>query len=144
MLNWGWDGGGEQPAIAMDKPIGEPMCNIPVYKGQTIAVWMGEHSDVVIGLHTMHPDEFGPNGEKWNSAGHHSFYICFQKVARSASAGDPCPMCAPHHAGIISKRKNRSGNHIVMVCPLCGDHGVLDELAVEMLPNMDLNPSWRL
>lgn len=89
-LCWGWDGGGEQPPIKMDKPIGEPMCNIPVYKGQMIAVWMGEHSDVVTGLHTMHPDELGPNGEKWNSVGHHSFYICFQKVGQAAKKVCAC------------------------------------------------------
>ena len=90
MLNWGWDGGGEQPAIKMDKPTNEPMCNIPVYRGQTIAVWMGNDSDVVTGLHTLHPDELGPNGEKWNSMGHHSFYICFQKVGQAAKKVCAC------------------------------------------------------
>lgn len=89
-LRWAWDGGGEQKPIAMDKPEGEPMCNIPMWKGQMVAVWRGEDSDIVTGLHTMHGDEAGPGGELWNSNGHHSFYIKFQRAAVAPKTLCPC------------------------------------------------------
>ena len=76
-----WDGNREGwQSISLDKPDGEPMGNIPLWRGQVGSVRMAGRSNVVTGLHTLHPDELGPNGEKWNSMGHHSFYICFQKV----------------------------------------------------------------
>lgn len=91
-LHWGWDGGGAQMPLNMDKPAGEPMCNIPIFRGQVIYVSMGEKSPTVVGLHSMHGDELGPNGEIWNSNGHHSFYIAFQK-AGSVAPKKTCPCC---------------------------------------------------
>ncbi len=88
-LGWAWDGGGAQPAIPMDKPEGEPMVNIPMFRGQMVAVWMlGGRSDIVAGLHTLHGNEAASGGELWNTNGHHSFYIKFQKMAAA-----PNPVC---------------------------------------------------
>jgi hypothetical protein len=91
-FNWGWDGGSDQISVALDKPEGEPMGNLPMWKGQVVAVWMGDDSDVVTGLHTLWPDESGPNGEKWNTRGHHSFHVVFQRVAQ-AQQPRICPCC---------------------------------------------------
>jgi hypothetical protein len=91
MLWWG-DSGGVMERVSMDKPAGEPMCNIPIFRGQVIYVSMGEKSPTVVGLHSMHGDELGPNGEIWNSNGHHSFYIVFQKVG-SVDTKKTCPCC---------------------------------------------------
>ena len=52
---------------------------IDLYQNDTAAVWLaGVTSDVVYGLHTRHADERGPNGELWNSYGHHSFKVTFR------------------------------------------------------------------
>lgn len=37
-LAWGWYGGDQMEALKMDKPVGEPMCNIPIFRGQMIWV----------------------------------------------------------------------------------------------------------
>jgi len=79
--------------MSMDKPNGEPMCDIPVWRGQMVYVSMGNDSDSVVGIHTMHGDELGPNGEIWNSNGHHSFYIKFQKVRLQADPKRVCSCC---------------------------------------------------
>jgi len=42
-------------------------------------------SDRVENLHTKHADEPGPNGEIWNSIGHHSFYVIFQRTRQGAT-----------------------------------------------------------
>lgn len=81
---WKWDGGPDL-SVPLDKPVG-PMekghGNVVLSKGAVVSVWMiadGLPSDRVTGLHTNHADERGPNGEIWNSIGHHSFYVMFQK-----------------------------------------------------------------
>ena len=89
---WWGDSSGAMGKMNMDKPSGEPMCNIPIWRGQMIYVSMGDDSDSVVGLHSMHGDELGPNGEIWNSQGHHSFYVCFQKVGQAAKP-TVCPCC---------------------------------------------------
>lgn len=91
MLWWG-DTGGVVGKMSMDKPAGEPMCNVPVWSGQMVYVSMGDNSESVVGLHTMHGDELGPNGEIWNSNGHHSFYIKFQK-AGAVAVKKVCQCC---------------------------------------------------
>ena len=92
LLTWGWYGGDQMDAIKMDKPAGEPMCNIPIFRGQMVWVAMpGRKSDRVLGMHTSHGDELGPGGEIWSSEGHHSFYVKFQRVGQAA--GKVCLCC---------------------------------------------------
>jgi hypothetical protein len=42
-------------------------------------------------LHTKHADEPGPNGELWNSIGHHSFYAVFQRTRQAAAPVSTMP-----------------------------------------------------
>ena len=86
-IGYTWEG--RQPTekaepVPLDKPDGETGHGvIDIYKGQKLSVWLtgdGLASDVVQGIHSNHPDELGPNGETWNSVGHHSFYVKFQIV----------------------------------------------------------------
>lgn len=82
-IGWTWEGRrADEPAPPkpLDKPAGEPMGNIDLGKGQVTRIWLIDDvpSDAVEGMHTNHPDERGPNGEIWNSTGHHSFYVKLQ------------------------------------------------------------------
>lgn len=55
---------------------------IELYINDAVSLYMvgsGLASDVVTNVHTRHADERGPNGENWNSVGHHSFYIKFKR-----------------------------------------------------------------
>lgn len=59
--------------------------NLDIYAGQKIMLWIesvagGTQSDMVANLHSSHPDEHGPNGEIWNSIGHHSYIVEFTRV----------------------------------------------------------------
>ena len=40
---------------------------------------------MVENIHTNHPDQHGPGGEVWNSTGHHSFYVVFQRTKSVAA-----------------------------------------------------------
>ena len=52
---------------------------IDLYPNDTVTVQIRDAvSDIVKDLHTRHPDERGPNGEIWNSYGHHSFKVTFR------------------------------------------------------------------
>jgi hypothetical protein len=85
-VNWP---GGEQ-TITVDKPLGEPGSNFPMWKWQICTVEMlGLPSDRVENLHTGHPDE--PPGQG-NTLFHHSFEVVFQRAV--SSAGQP-PMPPP-------------------------------------------------
>lgn len=85
-LEWGWEG--QRPDERtdprhFDKPDNEPATNVDIYRGQYLWVRVIEgelSSDTVAHLHTNHDDEPGPNGELWNSLGHHSFYVLFQRT----------------------------------------------------------------
>lgn len=87
-LRWGWEGqrpGEHAPARPFDKADWEPHTNLDVYSGQHIWIRVegdGLPSDTVANLHTKHADEPGPAGQTWNSIGHHSFYILFQRVVK--------------------------------------------------------------
>ena len=87
-LRIGWfdhDGDTTPAFTALDKPdtpmeLGDG--NVDLYANQTMSIWMagyGLASDMVTGIHTRHADEPGPNGETWNSYGHHSFKVVFQE-----------------------------------------------------------------
>jgi len=86
-IGWTWEGRRDDEAaepLALDKQDGEPPGNVPLYSpGMKATVWIEDRvnpSDRVVNLHTNHPDELGPNGEIWNSIGHHSFNLVFQRM----------------------------------------------------------------
>ncbi len=85
-LEWGWEGQRPDEKVEprrFDKPADEPATNVELYSGQLLWVRVagdGLASDTVTNLHTKHADEPGPQGQKWNSIGHHSFYILFQRT----------------------------------------------------------------
>lgn len=66
----------------VDKPWSEAGTNFPLYDYGNASIRVidpnGTPSDVVAGLHFRHNDE---GQHKWNSWGHHSFYICFMLMS---------------------------------------------------------------
>jgi hypothetical protein len=94
LAGWTWKDkkpGEHVNPVVLDKPLSEPAGNIAVFPPQKIAVWIQglpqgpeAKSDHVENLHTMHDDECGPKGEIWNSYGHHSFYVVFQRTRKGA------------------------------------------------------------
>jgi len=77
---------GEQ-TIAVEKPLGEPGANFPLWKWQVAALEMlGLPSDRVENLHTGHPDE--PPG-MGNTLFHHSFAIDFQRAVKGGQTPAP-------------------------------------------------------
>lgn len=97
-VQWGWEGqrpDEASPARALDKPANEPAAVIDLFSGQHVWVEVGGQglpSDRVTNLHTHHADELGPHGEIWNSIGHHSFYLLFQRSrAQDETAGPAAP-----------------------------------------------------
>jgi hypothetical protein len=78
--------GGEQ-VVTVDKPVGEPGANFPLWKWQVASVEMlGLPSDRVENLHTGHPDE--PPGLD-NTLFHHSFAVDFQRTVKTAAGPGP-------------------------------------------------------
>ncbi|HSN76703.1 MAG TPA: hypothetical protein VL334_16650 [Anaerolineae bacterium] len=74
--------GGEQ-TLTVDKALGEPGTNFPMWKWQICAVEMlGLPSDRVENLHTGHPDE--PPGLN-NTLFHHSFEVVYQRAVKGAT-----------------------------------------------------------
>lgn len=94
---WTWQGRRDNERadpVPLDKPIGEAAGNIALHDGQIASVWIKggsrdaqDKSDRVENLDIIHPDEPGPNGEKWNTIGHHSFYVVFQRTRKEAAVG---------------------------------------------------------
>ncbi len=63
----------------LDKPANEPAADIPIEVKDTITMWIegdGIPSDRVGNIHTRHSDE---GAERWNSYGHHSYFVVMQK-----------------------------------------------------------------
>ncbi len=93
-LAWGWEGQRADEVVQprrFDKPDNEPATNVEMYSGQNVWIRVegdGIASDTVSNLHTKHADEPGPHGETWNSIGHHSFYVLFQRRQQAASTGE--------------------------------------------------------
>ncbi|MDX1521017.1 MAG: hypothetical protein R3264_05285 [Anaerolineae bacterium] len=108
-LGWTWEG--RQPhervsPLKLDKPHFEEAGNLQMHYGQKIAAWaLGtspsgqDKSDRVENLHTAHADELY-NGKAYNSIGHHSFYVVFQRT-RKEGASD----------GVISGQVDRGQGH---------------------------------
>jgi hypothetical protein len=94
---WTWEGRRPEERadpVPLDKPANEPANNIVMYFGQIVSVWLNglapdgtDPSDQVQNLHTNHPDEPGPGGELWNSIGHHSFHVVFQRTRQGDADG---------------------------------------------------------
>lgn len=84
--------GGEQ-TLTVEKPLGEPGANFPMWKWQICAVEMlGLPSDRVENLHTGHPDE--PPG-LGNTLFHHSFEVVYQRAVSGAAQPPPPPPPPP-------------------------------------------------
>lgn len=89
---------GEQ-TLTVDKALGEPGADFPMWKWQICAVEMlGLPSDRVENLHTGHPDE--PPG-LGNTLFHHSFAVDFQRTVKGAVQPLPPP---PDPAGQFMQR----------------------------------------
>lgn len=90
-LKWGWEGQRADERVEpkrFDKRLNEPATNVDVYSGQHIWVRVegdGLPSDTVSNMHTKHADEPGPGNELWNSIGHHSFYVLFQRTDKTGT-----------------------------------------------------------
>lgn len=92
---WTWEGiQGHEHAdpTPLDKPDNETAGNISVGSNQKVSVWImgrsrasNDKSDKVVGLHTGHPDERLPDGRLFNSIGHHSFYVVFQRTVKGTT-----------------------------------------------------------
>jgi len=93
-IEWTWDGRKlTQPAppVTINKADTEPGTNIAINWAQNISVSiLHQHSDLVLNLHTRHPDESSPDAENGNTRGHHSFYVVFQR-----QPGDDTPPVPP-------------------------------------------------
>lgn len=88
------------PLDKPDTPLELGDGNVDLYVNQTLTAFItgdGIPSDKVAGIHTRHADEPGPNGENWNSIGHHSFYVKFQRSTGGNKPTDPVdpPPTAP-------------------------------------------------
>jgi hypothetical protein len=90
---WSWEGrrpDEDAPPQPLDKGLAEPAGNVPLFRGALLEVWISDPnavSDHVTRLSTDHPDEPNPDGEIFNSIGHHSYYVVFQRVP-ATSGGD--------------------------------------------------------
>lgn len=93
-IGWSWEGrrpDEQAPPKPLDKPDNEPAGNVDLYAGQHLEAWIegdGLSSDHVVNLHTDHPDEPGPSGQLWNSRGHHSFHVIFQRTRKTPVDGE--------------------------------------------------------
>jgi len=90
-IGWTWEGkrpNEQAPPVRLDKPDGiteRGHGNLDLYLGQRIKLYIASTvtrvaSDAVFNLHSNHPDEVAPNGEIWNSIGHHSFVVTFVRI----------------------------------------------------------------
>lgn len=89
-IGWTWMGrkaDEANPNQPLDKPANEPNGNVVLNPGMNAQVWISDlgMSDRVFGLRSDLPEGKGPNGEIWNSYGHHSFYILFKLGASVAT-----------------------------------------------------------
>lgn len=86
-IGWTWEGRSEADLTTpLDKPDHEPAGDVPIQKGMRLALWLvgdGRPSERATNLHFEHPDERTAAGEIWNSFGHHSFYVVFQRAVKT-------------------------------------------------------------
>ena len=127
--------------VPLDKPDNPAMekghGNIPIYPNDTITLGiLGSTCDIVSGIHTRHPDELGPDGETWNSRGHHSWIVAFQRgagsvvepvVAQSSNVTSGAWAIAGCGWKAITSSKANTPIHrcclinlVIMIAPYCG------------------------
>jgi hypothetical protein len=143
----GWEGqrpDEKSPLVRFDKGENEPATNVPIDRNQKlwVAVASDLPSDRVENLHTKHADEPGPNGELWNSIGHHSFYVVFQRT-RSAGSTPPIvvpPLTEPAEPPPVS---TGSSTNIGDDATYIEGHDALPALAV-VQPRQRFEQSWRV
>lgn len=114
-IGWSWAGRSSDqaaPAKLLDKPDNEPAGDVPIEKGMDLELWIegdGCPSDRAHNLHTRHNDEPAAGGELWNTIGHHSYYVVFQRV-RNANATPA--MAAP---AVAAPTLNGNGLHDLLL-----------------------------
>lgn len=84
LIKWTWWIDATVQTLRLDKPDNEPAADIPLEVKSTVTLRVdggGLPSDSVGNVHTRHNDE---GAEKWNSYGHHSFYVVFQRQGTGA------------------------------------------------------------
>ncbi len=107
-----WDGGNEN--IVIDKPLGEPGANFPLWKWQICSVEMLDlPSDRVENLRTDHPDE-----ATGNTLFHHSFYITVQRVV--------APLTNPLADSVISGRVFGGQGHTLVLRGEVGNERIIE------------------
>lgn len=92
VVNWTWEDrtqSGLPDPVLIGKPENE-IAALPFFSGVKINIWHPAGNGVT-GLTAVHPDELGPNGEKWNSIGHHSFLVVFQEIGSGVVIPPPPP-----------------------------------------------------
>lgn len=81
-IKWRWYMDAPIQTRLLDKPDDEPAADIPLEAPMTVSIYLdgeGLPSDNVGNLHSRHGDEKGSGGETFNSYGHHSVYLVFQR-----------------------------------------------------------------
>jgi hypothetical protein len=107
-----WDGGSEK--IVVDKPLGEPGTNFPLWKWQICSLEMLDlPSDRVDNLRTDHPDE-----ASGNSLFHHSFSVTVQRTV--------APMTDPLADSVISGRVFGGRGHTLILRGEVGNERILE------------------
>lgn len=121
-IGWSWEGRTEPDLTTpLDKPDNEPAGDVPIEHGMKLSLWLtgdGNPSDRVANLHYLHPDERTASGEIWNSVGHHSFYIVFQRTTKAQSSpGEPPKVETPAQPGNGAADQTESGHGADTVTP---------------------------
>lgn len=93
-IKWRWYTDAPLQTRLLDKPDDEPAADIPLESSMFVSLYLdgdGLPSDNVGNLHSRHGDEKGTGGETFNSYGHHSFYIVYQRQ-KGGVVIDPDPI----------------------------------------------------
>lgn len=97
VVHWVWEGMRPEqrpgPLVLNKRP--NEIADIAMGSGQKVKIWIDDDSDLAGLFHTGHPDEHGPNGEVWNSIGHHSFLCVFQETGGTTLPPKPEPVPPP-------------------------------------------------
>lgn len=91
-IKWRWYTDAPLQTRLLDKPDDEPAADIPLESSMFVSLYLdgdGLPSDNVGNLHSRHGDEKGSGGETFNSYGHHSFYIVFQRQKSGVVITEP-------------------------------------------------------
>ncbi len=107
-----WDGGSEK--IVVEKPLGEPGANFPLWKWQICSIKMLDlPSDRVENLRTDHPDE-----ASGNTLFHHSFSVTVQRTI--------APLIDPLADSVISGRVFGGQGHTLVLRGEVGNERIIE------------------